>query len=750
MIDKISIKNVASYGDCQQDFEPLERVNFLYGSNGTGKTTISKLIADPDGEGFEDCDVVWENGVKLDTRVYNRDFVENNFDAPPELEGIFTLGEESKKKRQEIDSKRNTLAQIEHRITRRNARLEGRESKLRDLDATFSKTCWTTLKLRFQSKFKKAFKGSMGSMVNFRNRLLRESRAAHPVPTKDQNDNLKELESRANTLFGDTQTREELISLPDATPILSHETNPILLKKVIGKSDVDIAALINKLGNSDWVKRGREFYDPSSEDRICPFCQQETPRSLETSLNDYFDEAFQADSANIEKLYHDYISDAQRMRDDLDKILQEAPDQLDTNVFQVLCDNFVSKSTSNLQRIEQKRREPSRLVKLDSLEDTFTDITTLLAGANSQITSHNEMVANIDVEKKRLTDQVWSHLLEYEIKGPLHSYNKAKKDLTTAIENIKRQNKESDKRKRKVRSEISALERSTTSIKPTIDAINQSLTQFGFQGFSLAQAREGSNFYTIRRPDGSDAKQTLSEGERSFIAFLYFYHLLRGSTSGDRVTTDRIVVFDDPVSSLDSQVLFVVSCIIREICQGFVSTVKQVFVFTHNVYFHKEVTYNSHNNPGVETFWIVRKPERRSKIKWYPTNPINTTYELLWMEVYESDENTVSIPNTLRRILEYYFRILGGDVNWDETCSKFQGLEKSICRSLFLWVDAGSHAVFEEIDFSPDPDMLEKYKAVFKKIFEIKHQLDHYEMMMQGAKKAVEARLEAMASRANQ
>ena len=50
---------------------------------------------------------------------------------------------------------------------------------------------------------------------------------------------------------------------------------------------------------------------------------------------------------------------------------------------------------------------------------------------------------------------------------------------------------------------------------------------------------------------------------RNFVSFLYFYHLLKGSWSESGVTTDRVVVIDDPVSSLDADVLFIVSTLIR-------------------------------------------------------------------------------------------------------------------------------------------------------------------------------------------
>ena len=45
--------------------------------------------------------------------------------------------------------------------------------------------------------------------------------------------------------------------------------------------------------------------------------------------------------------------------------------------------------------------------------------------------------------------------------------------------------------------------------------------QLGFRSFSLSLAEDKIS-YKIIRSDGSDAKNTLSEGEKSFITFLYF------------------------------------------------------------------------------------------------------------------------------------------------------------------------------------------------------------------------------------
>jgi len=263
--------------------------------------------------------------------------------------------------------------------------------------------------------------------------------------------------------------------------------------------------------------------------------------------------------------------------------------------------------------------------------------------------------------------------------------------------------------------------RRTLTVQPTIDGINQLLTSFGFQGFKLAKTASGTS-YKLVRSDGSDAKATLSEGEKTFVTFLYFYHLLKGSESDSGMTTDRIVVFDDPVSSLDSDILFIVGTLIKglfdEVRIGS-GHIKQVFVLTHNVYFHKEVTYNSRRPTNgklrEESFWIVRKPGSVSKVEEHPTNPIKTSYQLLWAEVQKSERSNLAIQNTLRRILENYFKILGG-IEFDQLCAMFDGKEKIICRSLCSWVHDGSHYAHDDLYVSIDDSTVDIHLKIFRAI----------------------------------
>ena len=725
MIKQIYVKNVASYGPSSEKLDDLAEINFIYGSNGTGKTTISRVIADTID--YPDCAVTWQAGVPLEKLVYNRDFVERNFNQPDELEGIFTLGEKDKETFDRIKLVKDELDRISDSIAGLKISLEDVVGKLKLHEDEFTEECWK-LKQKHDAKFRDAFAGVRGSRKSFKEKLLDESSSNSAVSVP-----LDGLERRAETVFGETPQAEQTLTIPDCRRLIAHERNPVLKKKVIGKSDVDIAAMINRLGNSDWVSRGRKYYDPNEQ--VCPFCQQKTDASLEKSLNDYFDDTFKADSDAIERLHTEYEADSKRLQLALQALLDNPSKRLDVERLQNQKALLDSRISLNVQRIEEKRRESSNSVELDPVRENLDEIESLLNAANTEIQMYNTMVANLQTERAELTEQIWRYLLDTEIKSALTSYKSKKAGRETAINNLREKITNKTKEQYQKEREIRDLEKDTTSIQPTVDDINALLRSFGFQGFTLSQS-ERDGFYKIQRSDGTDAKETLSEGERSFIAFLYFYHRVKGSVSESGMTSDRVVVFDDPVSSLDSNVLFVVSSLIKELfkdARDRDSTIKQIFVLTHNAYFHKEVSFDSRRKGGQsfrdETFWTVRKAGLVSKIEKHETNPIKSTYELLWTEVRAVDHSSPSLPNTLRRILEHYFTILGS-VDFDDICARFEGKEKLICKSLFLWAHAGSHSVYDDPSYSPDESAVETYLGVFKKIFDKTGHIAHYEMMM--------------------
>lgn len=727
MLQEIKIAANASYSSEGEKLDSLKPINFIFGTNGTGKTTISRFINDPGS--YASCALTWEKGQTLACRVYNRDFAERNF--APQLPGIFTLGEAASDTLDEIDKAKGRVKELDDGIAQLKGTLgpadaaSGKRGELRTLRTQVEADCWK-MKGKYDPHFKDAFTGARNSQAKFCDRVLAEL-AANTAKLVA----LGELKCKAATLFEKELERHAVIPIIDVTDLLAVEGAPVLAKKVVGKEDVDVAALIRRLGNSDWVRQGLPYLGQGSQ---CPFCQQEVEAELAARLNAYFDETYLNDMAAIAAALETYEVFADTTLRRLEEIIALDSRYLDRELLRADVDRVAARIVVNKRLLDAKKREPSAPVTLEPMTDRVEPVIARIAAANTSIAAHNMLVDNLAAERGTLIGQVWKCLLD-ENSATIEKYQLEKDALDKAVQGLTAGIAAKEGQLIIAKAELRELEKNVTSVQPTVSAINALLASFGFSGFRLRTAGERDHLYEIVRDDGGNAAATLSEGEKSFVCFLYFYHLLRGSVSESDVTSDRIVVFDDPVSSLDSDVLFIVSTLIKrllkEACEG-TGQIKQVFLLTHNIYFHKEVSFDPSRGAECrahETFWIVRKVEGVSKIVGYKYNPIKTSYELLWAEVRNPNRSNMAIQNTLRRIIENYFKILG-NVDTDDIIAKFEGKDQQVCSSLFSWVNDGSHSAHDDLYISADDSVVVRYLDVFRRIFEKTDHHGHYKMMM--------------------
>lgn len=738
MIEKIVLSQTATYGVEPEILGVLKRVNFIFGANGSGKTTISRVIAN--AAAYAPSEVVWKDGRPMQALVYNRDFVEHNFSRSIDLKGVFTLGEGQVKAQDEIKVKKQEADRFREKVANLKSVLDGadgapgRRGELVALEGQFQEQCWGTYS-KHKARLSQAFEGFRSSKKDFKSKVLREVEInASPIVP------LSELHERAEAIFGQVLTQLDVVPDINFSVIVGFETEAIIKKKVLGKQDVDIAEMIQKLGNSDWVREGRTFYEVNN--RVCPFCQQQTDELFERSLTEYFDETFERDAAAIKVLLDNYTIETARILHDLTQILVIPYKFLDVEKLRNERDLLEVKLRLNEQQLVKKSKEPSQCFELESVKNIAATIRSLIADANKHVAEHNKLVRNLGSEKAKLVSDVWKHVIETDL-GAVHAFYKAKKMELEAIINAIANRAESFAEEIRIReAEIRQLEKQSTSVKPTIDAINSLLFSFGFHSFSLALAADGTS-YKLVRADTSDAKDTLSEGEKTFVTFLYFYHLLNGSDSESGITTDRVVVFDDPVSSLDSEILFIVGSLIKNVfdqARSGQSLIKQVFVLTHNVYFHKEVSFNNTRTDKSlkdETFWVVRKLAKHSKLEKHAANPIQTSYELLWAEIKNPQPSMLTIQNVMRRILENYFKFFGG-IDPRDICTRLPGTDQMICNSLLSWINDGSHFAQDDVFVSLDQSAVQRYLTVFHLIFNMAEHESHYKMMMGDAYVALE------------
>ena len=399
MIESITIASIATFATPAEEMKKLSQFNFLFGSNGTGKTTVSRVIADENR--FPTCKVTWKAGTKLQPMVYNHDFVERNFNQSAELKGVFTLGEKQVDTLAKIATAKVDLDAIKAKIENLTQALQGvdgtggKKGDVATLEAGLKDKCWTQ-KQKHDANFQGAFEGYRGSSEKFKAKVVQELAANSATLL-----NLDELERKAESVFGPTPSPEQVVPAVETTKLVGHETNPILKKRVIGKEDVDIAAIIKKLGNSDWVREGRAFYDANGS--VCPFCQQSTTEAFAQSLNEYFDETFVTDSKAIDDLASNYATDAARLQQQIAGIIAAPFKFLDVEKLKTEKELLDSKITINNQRLAGKKKEASQVVELESLSNVLATIKSLIDSANTLVADHNKMVANLSKERRTLT-----------------------------------------------------------------------------------------------------------------------------------------------------------------------------------------------------------------------------------------------------------------------------------------------------------------------------------------------------------
>jgi wobble nucleotide-excising tRNase len=728
MIETIYLANEGTYDAEGTKLEGLKKLNFIFGSNGSGKTTISRVI---EGSGsFPSCQITWAGGSPLQSRVYNTDFVEKHFDAESSIKGIYTFGEnvevaeKIKVLKSEADEIKATLIGLRKTLVGEDGD-SGKKKEREERVAQLVEDVWSAKK-QFDV-LEAAFTGLNNNKKNFCDRYLKE--ASSNVATVR---NISELREDAHTVFSGTPTKAVVLSDPDSSKILALESSAILKKKIIGKKDVDIAGLIQKLGNSDWVQQGRQYFHQL--DGQCPFCQQKTVAAFKQSLEAYFDESYIADLVAIDELLADYENAIGDLLNGLNSVVNVKSPYIDNEAFEKDVAALRFALNSNVEHIRAKRKEPSAQVTIADSAALLVAVTEHINAANKKVKAHNDTVDNLAVRKTELSSQIWKRLLA-DTKVIYDNFLAATTGLDKAIASLESQINDESERLEAKQDEIDENERKITSIKPSIEAINKLLKSFGFNSFHLVES-SNNGFYEVKRPNGSDAKRTLSEGEKSFITFLYFYYLVGGSFSSSGGTNDKVVVFDDPVSSLDADILFIVSNLIKSVIDEMragTSPIKQVFVLTHNIYFHKEVTFDKKRSAAEaradETFWIVRKTSQRSELVSSEKNPIKSSYELLWQEVRQKPPSDTAIQNVMRRILEHYFKFYGGDTP-EGIIEKFEGKDKLICSALLSWVNDGSHFATDDLYMACDPGQVDRYLYVFQKIFEQSGHGSHFEMMM--------------------
>ena len=692
-----------------------------------------------------------------DIKIYNEDFVKetivnaiNPQNPNKDIPGVFTISAGNGKIEKEIGE----LLSKNKELKKENQNLQ------KDIDKNISarevlkndsyKDLWKKSE-ELRSKYSNALLNKRPSVKDFAEWIINE-----PEPLQFNED---EYDKQYNLAFNNSGKKYIPIPFVELElPILS-----LLDEKIINSSNSDFSRFMKKIGAINWVRSGHDNLQDKC-DGLCPYCQQTLPENFEDKLKESFDSEYENKIKELVHYKNTFLDKGHSYCSGLSKLetheyFLDNPDELKKlkTIIQALTDAI----DDNVRRIDDKIAVPEEPMALVSLNTIKEELKFLIDSANKIIAENNKVVDDIKTAAEVCKNKLRKHI-SFILAADIATFKAKKEVLDTSIKESTETKNKNDKAVEENKKKVTELKSKVTNVTACVENIKRLLLNSGFTSFSIREKPNKPNYYEIVRSDGSIATN-LSEGERNFLAFLYFHQQVLGFNNEDDEITQKIVVIDDPVSSMDSSALFVVSSLIRQmftLCPGHYNKkesnieISQIFVLTHNALFHHYVTagYDDPRHYNYFSFFEVKKKNEVSSIvpslkelngNIINKNPQKSYYTSLW-DAYNEVDSSNALITLMRQILNSYFIQTCGrteeDIIDDLTinhANKFvTGTDTSkleLLKLIVAFIDTPS-GIFQDDIYSTSSGLdLTECKDVFKTIFEALGQEQHYNQMMKSA-----------------
>ena len=721
MISKIVLNGVASYKK-EAVLDTDKKVNLLYGLNGTGKSTFSEFLYDRKGARFSQCSIegLGENDTVL---VYSQKFVQDIFYEPEGIHGIFTLSKGNANAQKVID-----IASAEvKKLTEQKRKIEEEKTKneqkyLGEIEE-YKKQVW---------KIKTEYTGGdrvlefcLDGLKGNKDTLFKHIISLEK-PEGELDYSVDDLKKAAQQLQGEAQSRQllskVLINVGDI------EQSELLSKVIVGNKNSSVASLIETLGNSDWVNTGIKYVHIDGEKGVCPFCQQKTiTQNFLEQINAYFDESYNRDKSQIEQMISRYDAEIKKATDFFNAIKDDSFLEKNKAEIESLSANLISVSEHNLNTLREKAKTPSIQVSLQPINEIIESINSIIENANNEITLYNQRIADKKGFKSKIKGNFW-RLMRKEYNSVIELYAANKKVYEQSVENVQ---KELQTKTSEINTNTALIEenrKKTVNIDEAVENIKNGLIDIGITDFTIEKYSEEEALYRLKREDlDEDVFKTLSEGEKMVISFLYFIELCKGESTAEKASNKKIVVIDDPISSLSHIYVFNIG---RLIHNEFLRTKKydQLFILTHSLYFFYELTNTNHEDrKKTQKLFRICKNIESSYFENMKYEDIQNDYQAYWHIIKDEKQAPALIANCMRNVMEYFFNF----VEKQDFAQVFQRpeLQENRYMAFNRYMNRESHSkgqnIFDIKEFNYD-----SFREAFKKVFETEGYIDHYNKMM--------------------
>ncbi|MBO4698448.1 AAA family ATPase [bacterium] len=723
MIKELKMSGVSSY-KTETSLVTDKKNNLIYGLNGTGKSTLSGYFYNfnthDNDEKYKNCSGL-EAVDKITTEilVYNQQFINDNFYASEVQHGIFSLSKTNKDAQNKIDNANTLISSDEEKITNLETQLNNLKDRYDKKKSEYLESVWETEKAYAggDSILDPWFKG-LKSKEKFFNYVLKIQ-----CPKKQPEISVKEIKKQLG-LLNDSKgvqiSKKENINFD----FESIETNEIFERQIVGNKNSTISKVIGELKNADWVDAGRSYLKSAMEQQ-CPFCQQNTvTKEFINELDRYFDETYQKDLVLIEDLKTQY----EKMSA---KIIAIEFDNPILNKFSEKYGKMFSELrnvlNNNMNLINHKKEAPSSSVTLYSTSQFVGELNSIIDEMNTEIEKYNIMIADKSKAVKRLEDQFWENV-RLECYKPIEfylsekrEYDKRKAEISTkkiGLENdIAKQNEIIKSERKKI-----------VNIDDAVENINSGLIDIGITDFTIENHSNG--FYKIKRNDDeANIFRTLSEGEKMVVSFLYFVELCKGTKNPDSTVSNKIVVIDDPISSLSHIFVFNIGRLIKDEFLLKESKYEQVFILTHNLYFFYEIADKKHkeSEESNQKLFRLQKNNTGTTICEMKYSDIQNDYQAYWSMIKNPKTPPALLANCMRNVLDHFFGFI--EKNCLNEIFNKKELRDRKYQAFYRYVNRESHSdsvnIFDMKEYNYDD-----FKEAFRLIFILSGYEKHYDKMM--------------------
>lgn len=554
MIKKITkIQNFGTYSDFSWNSNKtsdFKRYNLIYGWNYSGKTTLSRLFRSleqkqnhPDYPELK-FEIETENGSlnekslsshNIQVRVFNEEFVEENFkwnDDTQEIPAVLILGKESIELSEKLKEKENLKIEKENN---KNTIQDNKKSLEREVQNSLTNQASNIRNILSITNTKEFDK-------NFLEKKIEQIKEKYQSLIFSDHDLQTKLDAyRSPTSY---EALKE-IQIQFQLDILTNKVNEIRSKKISAQEAIH--KLKENPNLNQWVRQGMELHKNEEE---CQFCGNPLPSDLFERLEKHFSREFDNlinEIDKTEKQIHNYKNELNKIQfPDRARLYLEFQNEYELKLSEweetkrILNEEL----ESLLKALPEKRNKAFDILEPMKLPWTEQEAERVLNELNQIISKNNHKIQGLDEEKKKIKEELLNHYTAkaiYEI-----NYFEKKKE----IQDYENQIKSLDEEISNIENEINEIKRQIIQSNIGAEKINKYLQDF-FADDQLKLQAQGDGKYKITR--GEKIAKNLSTGEKNIIALIYFVTKLEENNFN---MSEAIIFIDDPVSSLDSNHIF--------------------------------------------------------------------------------------------------------------------------------------------------------------------------------------------------